>query len=202
MRDRPLRAVPRPGLPAGRLRRLRLDPRPRGRRPPLRVPRAAAAQSGAPRRRLGDPARYRGVSFDRPPVSDMARRPGDQDGGRPGARATSTTSTHDLERRAAASGSSATPGTGKTTLAMLISSAALRGRLLGRDLLAAQAARPDPPDLRLRTGRRLLPRLLRAPDLGRPPPHRRPRRRETLRLGARAALRADQRALRERSARC
>ena len=87
-------------------------------------------------------------------------------------------------------------GTGKTTLAMLVSKAALRGRPLGRDLLAAEAARADPPHLRLRARRRLLPRLLRAPHLGRPPPHRRPRRREALRLGARAALRAGQRALR------
>ena len=37
--DRPLRALPRTGLPARRLRRLRLDPRARRRRAALRVPR-------------------------------------------------------------------------------------------------------------------------------------------------------------------
>ena len=51
--DRPQRTVPRPGLPARRLRRLRLDPRPRRRGPPLRVPRAsgstAAAAAASPR---------------------------------------------------------------------------------------------------------------------------------------------------------
>ena len=45
--DRPQRAVPRAGLPARRLRRLRLDPRPRGRRPALRVPRASGCDAGA-----------------------------------------------------------------------------------------------------------------------------------------------------------
>ena len=35
-------------------------------------------------------------------------------------------------------------GTGKTTLAMLVSKAALEGRALGRDLLAAAAAERDP----------------------------------------------------------
>ena len=49
--------------------------------------------------------------------------------------------------------------------------------------------------------RGLLPRVLRAADLGRPAPPRRPRRREAHRLGARAALRDRRRALRSRSAR-
>ena len=72
--DRPQRAVPRPGLPARRLRRLRLDPRPRGRRPRLRVPRRSACSRGRSRGVASViPPRYRGVSFDRPPVTDMAR---------------------------------------------------------------------------------------------------------------------------------
>ncbi len=45
--DRAQRAVRRAGLPARGLRRLRLDPRPRGRRAALRVPRAAAASAAA-----------------------------------------------------------------------------------------------------------------------------------------------------------
>ena len=157
------------------------------------VPRTAAGK----RRNRGlasvIPAQYRGVSFDRPPVSDMAR---------------------DLETKAAVSEVRSyideleerldegrglwlfgDTGTGKTTLAMLVSKAALEaGHSVAIYSLPKLLARSA--DLRRRTRRRLLPHLLRSPDLGRPPPHRRPRRRETLRLGPRAALRPDQRALR------
>ena len=64
-------------LPARRLRRLGLDRRPRGRSPSP----ASAASGGSSRRgssglRGSLPKRYRGVSFDRPPISDMAREPG------------------------------------------------------------------------------------------------------------------------------
>ena len=45
--DRPQRAVPRTGLPARRLRRLRLDPRPRRRGPALRVPRDSDSNAAA-----------------------------------------------------------------------------------------------------------------------------------------------------------
>ena len=92
-------------------------------------------------------------------------------------------------------------GTGKTTLAMLVSQEGDRGRPLGRDLLAAAPAGADPPHLRRRRGRALLPRVLPPPDLGRPAAHRRPRRREAQRLGARAALRDRRRALRRPTAR-
>src|ERR1700742_3737544 len=71
------------------------------------------------------PARYRGVSFDRPPVSDMAR-----DLQTKAAIAEVHTFVDDLDRRLAGGrglwifGATDT-GTGKTTLAMLISKAAL-----------------------------------------------------------------------------
>ncbi len=55
-RDPAQRTVRRAGLSARRLRRLRLDPRTRRRRPALRVPGAAAETGADPRRRLGDPA--------------------------------------------------------------------------------------------------------------------------------------------------
>ena len=141
------------------------------------------------------PPRFRGVGFDRPPVSDMAR---------------------DLEIKGAVNEVQAfvdsldekletgrglwlfgDTGTGKTTLAMLISKAGPGGGELGRDLFAPQAAGAYSPDLRGRAGKRFLFPVLRPPHLSRPSPYRRPRRRETVRLGPRAALRADQRALRD-----
>ena len=90
------------------------------------------------------PPRYRGVSFDRPPVTDMARDLQTQGGGRARSAPTSTTSTSNLDagRGLWLFGDT---GTGKTTLAMLVSKAALEAGKLGRDLLAAEAAGPDPP---------------------------------------------------------
>ena len=143
------------------------------------------------------PARYRGVSFDRPPVSDMARdlqtkaavergarlRRRPRPPARRGARAVDLR--RHRHRQDDAGDADLEGGAG--------------GRQERRDLLAAETPGADPPHLRLRTGRRQLPLLLRQAHLGRPPPHRRPRRRETLRLGAGAALRAGQRALRDRA---
>ena len=146
------------------------------------------------------PPRYRGVSFDRPPVTEMAR---------------DMQSRHvvnavrayvdDLEGNLAEGRGlwlMGRTGTGKTTLGMLVAKRALAAaktvavyftpKLLTRIRQTYQAT----------DSRGRLRRLLRAADLGRPPLHRRPRRRAPHRLGGRAALRAGQRALREPSARC
>ena len=90
-------------------------------------------------------------------------------------------------------------GTGKTTLGMLMAKTALAAgktvavyftpKLLTQIRQTYQASE--------RRGR--LRRLLQAAHLGRPPLHRRPRLRAPHRLGGRAALRAGQRALRERA---
>ena len=116
------RAVRRTGLPARRLRRLRLDPRPRGRRPPLRVPRAAAQTGARPRRRLGDPAALPRRLL-RPPA-------GQRHGARRRDRGYASRSAR-LRRRSSTSLDAGTglwlfgdTGTGKTTLAMLVSKAA------------------------------------------------------------------------------
>ena len=189
------RAVRRAGLPARGLRRLRLDPRPRGRGAALRVPRAAAEARARPGVASVIPPRYRGVSFDRPPVSDMAR----------------DLATKEPSTTCATSSTSSTSGSGAGRGLVAVrrhrdrqddaGDAGLEGGARGR-------ATPSPiyslPKLlarirrtyELRAGRRLLPLLLRAAHLGRSPPHRRPRRGEAHRLGAGAALRAGQRALR------
>ena len=71
--DRPQRALPRPGaLPARGLRRLRLDPRPRRRGPPLRLPRTAPEPRPQPRRRLGDPPQVPGRLL-RPPAGQRPK---------------------------------------------------------------------------------------------------------------------------------
>src|SRR5690349_2023670 len=69
------------------------------------------------------PPRFRGVSFDRPPVSDMARDPGARD-----ALATTRKFAGELDANLAAGRGlwlTGGTGTGKTTLAMLVSKAAL-----------------------------------------------------------------------------
>jgi DNA replication protein DnaC len=69
------------------------------------------------------PPRYRGVSLDRPPVSDMARDPGARD-----ALATTRKYIDDLDANLARGRGlwlTGGTGTGKTTLAMLVSKAAL-----------------------------------------------------------------------------
>ena len=85
--------------------------------------RAAAAGAGAhPRRRLGDPARYRGVSFDRPPVSDMARDLSDR------RRSEVRSYIDELDARLGEGRGLwlfGDTGTGKTTLAMLVSRTAI-----------------------------------------------------------------------------
>ena len=98
--------------------------------------------------------------------------------------------------RAAASGSTAAPAPGKTTLAMLVSRTALEAGRSVAIYSLPQAPGADPPDLRRRDRRAVLLRPLRAARDGRPAPRRRPRRREPHRMGAGAALRAGQRALR------
>ena len=168
-------------MPARGLRRKRVDRRSRGRRPPVRVPRAAdpaGADAGSAR----DPApQVRGRQL-RPP-SDLG------DGARPRSRAVVTHVREfvaDLDARIASGRGlwlMGDVGTGKTTLAMLVSKLGDRGRALGGDLLAAQAPDPDPADLRRRRRRALLRGVLRAADLGRPAPHRRPRGREAAPTG-------------------
>ena len=100
---------------------------------------------------------------------------------------------------AAGCGSSATSGTGKTTLAMLVSKAALEAGRSVRDLLAAAPARRDPRDLSTTsataptsTCSTAWPRSTCCTSTTSAP--RRP-----ARLGARAALRDRQRPLRGRA---
>ena len=68
------------------------------------------------------PPRFRGVGFDRPPVSDMARDLETKTAVDESPRLRRPTSTR-TSRPVAGSGSSGDTGTGKTTLAMLISKA-------------------------------------------------------------------------------
>ena len=115
------------------------------------------------------PKRYRGVSFDRPPVLGMPE---------PVVSAVRSY-VRNIDARiwtkAAECGSSGDIGTGKTTLAMLVSKAALRGWRIGGDLLAAAAAQPDSQRDRDRGRHGGLPG---APDGCRPAAHRRPGSRE------------------------
>ena len=106
--DRPQRTVPRSRLPARRLRRLRLDPRPRGRGARMRVPRPAAQTRSRPRRRLGDPAALPRRLLRPPAGLRHGARPADQGRGRPRC-AASSTSSRPASRRGGGCGSSATP---------------------------------------------------------------------------------------------
>ena len=132
-----------------------------------RAPALAAAVSAV------IPRKYRGVSFDRPPVTDMPEPQRRASCARFVARARRATST--AGRGLWLYGD---VGTGKTTLAMLVSQGGARRRALGRDLLAAAAAGRDPrrPTTTTRDGSYV--DLPRPPDRGRPAAHRRPRRRE------------------------
>ena len=142
------------------------------------------------------PARYRGVSFDRPPVTDMAatcrrRSPStrsasyvDDLDARPRRRARPLADRRHRHRQDDAGDAGLQGGAGGR---------ATRSRSTRCRSCWPGSAAPTTPS----PGERLLPRVLRAADLGRPAPHRRPRRREAHRLGARAALRAGQRALRD-----
>ena len=111
-------------MPARALRRQRL----RGRRADAtrRATAAAApARIAAARTRSLEgriPRRYRGVSFDRPPVSDIARIAPDQIRIGPPLRARRSSENLDAGRGLWLEGD---VGTGKTTLAMLVSKAAL-----------------------------------------------------------------------------
>ena len=105
------------------------------------------------------PRKYEGVSFDRPPISEMERDPRSR-----------AVVVHvrefvaDLDAMLAGGRGlwlMGDVGTGKTTLAMLVSKLAMRGRALGGDLLAAQAPDPDLEDLRPRRRRALLLGVLR-----------------------------------------
>ena len=119
----------------------RAVPLPRRARIAARGARGAVARSSR--------ARYRGVSFDRPPVTDMP----DPHVVRDRARASSRALDENLD---AGRGLWFTGdvGTGKTTLAMLVSQRGARRRALGGDLLAAAPAGRDPRDLRGRRRRR------------------------------------------------
>ena len=157
-------------------------------RPALRVPRAADRE-GARRAACAAslPKRYRGVSFDRPPVSDMARGPGSR--GRSPRSATSAAGSTTTSTQGAALWLMGDVGTGKTTLAMLVSKAALEAghsvAIYSLPRLLARIRRTYDADAGEESYLAFFQRL----DLGRPAPPRRPRRREADRLGARAALR-------------
>ena len=135
--------LPRRPLRRLRLRRRRGDAHARATAAAGRS-RIAAPQGAQARRR--DPARAtRASRFD--------RAAGDADRRRPSVRAV-----RELRRRRSTQQLDAgrglwfvgDVGTGKTTLAMLVSAEALDGGPLGRDLLAAAPARPAPRDLRRR----------------------------------------------------
>ena len=134
-------------LPARRLRRQRLDRRPKPVARPCdcreRRRRSGPAPGVARRSRPG----YRGARSTGRRSPDMARDAGDA----PGRRAVRESTVEPRRRLAEGRGLwlMGDVGTGKTTLAMLVSAAA-RGRPLGRDLLAAAPARPHPAHLRLR----------------------------------------------------
>ena len=141
------------------------------------------------------PRKYRGVSLETARRSPTWRATG--------RRLRSTRSVRRLrraDRRAARRGGGlwlmGDVGTGKTTLAMLVSKAAVEAErtvaIYSLPSFWRGSARTYDAD-----GGRLLPRVLRSPDLGRPPARRRPGRREAQRLGAGAALRDRQRALRD-----
>ncbi len=91
------------------------------------------------------PPRYRGVSFDRPPVSDMARDMST----RHVVNAVQAFVEELDENLAAGRGLwlMGNTGTGKTTLGMLAAKRGAGRRADGRRLLRAEAAHPDPPDL-------------------------------------------------------
>ena len=139
------------GLPAWGLRRLRLDPRPRRRR---RAPASAARQRMARRAASAAVAsvirkpRYRGVSFDRPPVSEHGARLRDEDRG---------------QRRSVTSSRISTPtspaGQGLWLYGPTPAPARRRWRCWSqrwlwrpatrwRSYFAAEAARPDPSHLK------------------------------------------------------
>ena len=90
----------------------------------MRVPRPAAQTRPRPRRRLGDPAALPRRLLRPPAGLRHGARPADQDRRRARSALSSTSSTSDW-RRAKACGSTGDTGTGKTTLAMLVSKAAL-----------------------------------------------------------------------------
>ena len=161
------------------------------------LPAAADRARAAPRALSAVvPRRYRGVSFDRPPVSEMPRPQVDV--------AQRVTCARLDERLDQGRGLwfFGGVGTGKTTLAMLVSAAGARGRAQRRDLLAAAPARRDPRDLRRATGEGSYTDAHRPPDRGRPAAPRRRRRREDEPAGcSSSSTRSSTRATR-RSARC
>ena len=169
----------------------------RGRRTPRAT--ASAAPRGSPRparaaSRGGSRRRYRGVSFERPPVSDIARSAPDAGpGGAPLRRATSTQNL-DARPRAVARWATSAPARRRSRC-----SSPRPRSTPGRSVAIYSLPRllnllRESMDSRRRAGR--LPRPARR---GRPAAHRRPRRREPHRLGARAALLDRQRALRGRA---
>ena len=89
------------------------------------------------------PPKYRGVGFDRPPITELD----------PAVVGVVREYVDGLEANLAAGRGlwlMGDVGTGKTSLAMLVSKLALEHGPLGGDLLAAAAAGPDPPHLRRR----------------------------------------------------
>ena len=160
----------------------------------MRLPRANDRPSAQPRHGHRHPeALPRRVVR---PQADLRPRPV-----RPAARAHATSSrSTTTSTRAAGLWFTGDVGTGKTSLAMLVSAGGRARGALGGDLPGDAPAGRDQGHLRPR-GRRLLHGALPAALLGRPAPPRRPRRREAHRVGARAALLDRQRALAGPSAR-
>ena len=132
------------------------------------------------------PTKYQGVGFDRPPISDMARDPQKR------------TAFNVVKTFIDEIGSNLADGrglwlegdvgTGKTTLAMLVSKKAIEAghsvAIYSLPKLLARIRRTYEGESR----GALIPRVLPPLDRCRPSPHRRPRRREEQRLGARTAL--------------
>ena len=177
-------------LPARRLRRLGLDHGPRGDRPA-----PATAASGGSRRRGS--AGLRGIAAEALPRRLLRPPAGLRHGAPPGTAQTVGRGPRLLRRRSRSNLDAGRGlwlmgdiGTGKTTLAMLVSKAALEAGRSVAIYSMPRPARPDPPHLRRRRAARsrysqFFQRLasvdlLHLDDLGAEQPHR---------LGARAALR-------------
>ena len=124
----------------------------------LRVPRAGRLPRARSRGVASViPAKYRGVSFDRPPVTEISELVGPPVRGLlRGARLQPRRGPGPLVLRR--------PGHRQDHPGDARLQARARGGPLGRDLLAAEAAGADPPHLRRRGRRAVLPRAVRAPD--------------------------------------
>ena len=146
-----------PNLPAGRLRRVGLDPRAGKRGAALRLPRAHGRAGARARRRFGDPGQVPRRRL-RPPAGH-----GDRADGRPRrAQLLRVAGREPRRRQGPLADGRRRHRQDDAGDARLQDGAG--GRALGRDLLAAEDAGADPPHLRRRRRRAVLPRVLRAAD--------------------------------------